>query len=112
MAEIIDGKALAEDVVAKVKTETARLAETGVTPGLAVVIVGEDPASQVYVASKSRRAKECGFHSVQHSLPEETGEEESFLLETSAIALTWRCLPQDMDELTGRDWAQGPERTE
>lgn len=76
MAEIIDGKALAENVVAKVKTETARLAETGVTPGLAVVIVGEDPASQVYVASKSRRAKECGFHSVQHSLPEETGEEE------------------------------------
>ncbi|MHA7882880.1 bifunctional methylenetetrahydrofolate dehydrogenase/methenyltetrahydrofolate cyclohydrolase FolD, partial [Nitratireductor rhodophyticola] len=76
MAEIIDGKALAEDVVAKVKTETVRLTETGVTPGLAVVIVGEDPASQVYVASKSRRAKECGFHSVQHSLPEETGEEE------------------------------------
>ncbi|WP_025031780.1 bifunctional methylenetetrahydrofolate dehydrogenase/methenyltetrahydrofolate cyclohydrolase FolD [Nitratireductor aquibiodomus] len=76
MAEIIDGKALAEDVVAKVKTETARLTETGVTPGLAVVIVGEDPASQVYVASKSRRAKECGFHSVQHSLPQETGEEE------------------------------------
>lgn len=76
MVEIIDGKALAENVVAKVKTETARLAETGVTPGLAVVIVGEDPASQVYVASKSRRAKECGFHSVQHSLPEETGEEE------------------------------------
>ncbi|XHB98153.1 bifunctional methylenetetrahydrofolate dehydrogenase/methenyltetrahydrofolate cyclohydrolase FolD [Nitratireductor sp. ac15] len=76
MAEIIDGKALAEDVVAKVKTETARLAETGVKPGLAVVIVGEDPASQVYVASKSRRAKECGFHSVQHSLPEETSEEE------------------------------------
>lgn len=76
MAEIIDGKALAENLVAKVKTETARLAETGVTPGLAVVIVGEDPASQVYVASKSRRAKECGFHSVQHSLPEETGEEE------------------------------------
>ncbi|WP_336067056.1 bifunctional methylenetetrahydrofolate dehydrogenase/methenyltetrahydrofolate cyclohydrolase FolD [Nitratireductor rhodophyticola] len=76
MAEIIDGKALAEDVVAKVKTETVRLAETGVTPGLSVVIVGEDPASQVYVASKSRRAKECGFHSVQHSLPEETGEEE------------------------------------
>ncbi|MFC5584529.1 bifunctional methylenetetrahydrofolate dehydrogenase/methenyltetrahydrofolate cyclohydrolase FolD [Nitratireductor kimnyeongensis] len=76
MAEIIDGKALAEDVVAKVKTETARLAENGVTPGLAVVIVGEDPASQVYVASKSRRAKECGFHSVQHSLPKETSEEE------------------------------------
>ncbi|MBN7763961.1 bifunctional methylenetetrahydrofolate dehydrogenase/methenyltetrahydrofolate cyclohydrolase FolD [Nitratireductor aquibiodomus] len=75
MADIIDGKAIAEDVVAKVKTQTATLAEHGVTPGLAVVIVGEDPASQVYVASKSRRAKECGFHSVQHSLPAETSED-------------------------------------
>lgn len=75
MADIIDGKAIAEDVVAKVKTQTATLAEHGVTPGLAVVIVGEDPASQVYVASKSRRAKECGFHSVQHSLPAETTED-------------------------------------
>ncbi|WP_295813633.1 bifunctional methylenetetrahydrofolate dehydrogenase/methenyltetrahydrofolate cyclohydrolase FolD [uncultured Nitratireductor sp.] len=74
MADIIDGKALAEDVVAKVKVETATLAKSDVTPGLAVVIVGEDPASQVYVASKSRRAKECGFHSVQHSLPVETSE--------------------------------------
>ncbi|MDJ1463463.1 bifunctional methylenetetrahydrofolate dehydrogenase/methenyltetrahydrofolate cyclohydrolase FolD [Nitratireductor sp. GZWM139] len=75
MADIIDGKAIAEDVVAKVKTQTATLAEHGVTPGLAVVIVGEDPASQVYVASKSRRAKECGFHSIQHSLPAETSED-------------------------------------
>ncbi len=75
MADIIDGKAIAEDVVVKVKTQTATLAEHGVTPGLAVVIVGEDPASQVYVASKSRRAKECGFHSVQHSLPAETSED-------------------------------------
>ncbi len=46
------------------------MAATGVVPGIAVVIVGEDPASQVYVASKSRKAKECGFHSVQHDLPE------------------------------------------
>src|SRR5690606_35378764 len=43
-------------------------------PGLAVVIVGEDPASQVYVASKSRKAKECGFLSVQHTLPADTAE--------------------------------------
>ena len=75
MAEIIDGKTTAEDVIARVKQQTASLAGSGVTPGLAVVIVGEDPASQVYVASKSRRAKECGFHSVQHSLPAETSEE-------------------------------------
>src|SRR5690606_6174904 len=48
----------------------------GVQPGLAVVIVGEDPASQVYVASKGRMAKECGFHSVTHKLPAETGQAE------------------------------------
>ncbi|PHP66281.1 bifunctional methylenetetrahydrofolate dehydrogenase/methenyltetrahydrofolate cyclohydrolase FolD [Zhengella mangrovi] len=75
MGTIIDGKAVAADVAAKVKAETANLiAKTGVTPGLAVVIVGEDPASRVYVASKSKRAKECGFHSVQHDLPETTAE--------------------------------------
>lgn len=75
MAEIIDGKLVAEDVVETVKRASATLvADTGVTPGLAVVIVGEDPASQVYVASKSRKAKECGFHSVQHTLPEDTSQ--------------------------------------
>ena len=76
MAEIIDGKLVAEDVVATVKSAAAELIAAGVTPGLAVVIVGEDPASQVYVSSKSRKAKECGFHSVQHTLPEETSQEE------------------------------------
>ncbi len=77
MAEIIDGKAIAENVVAKVKRLTVDLAGTnGTQPGIAVVIVGEEPASQVYVASKSRKAKECGFHSVQHVLAAETGESE------------------------------------
>ena len=75
MAEIIDGKQVAAGVVAQVKQATERLAaEAGVKPGLAVVLVGEDPASQVYVGSKSRTAKECGFHSVQHTLPVETSE--------------------------------------
>ncbi|MGN6145841.1 MAG: bifunctional methylenetetrahydrofolate dehydrogenase/methenyltetrahydrofolate cyclohydrolase FolD [Mesorhizobium sp.] len=73
MAEVIDGKSVAADVVAKVKALTADLAAKGKgQPGLAVVIIGEDPASQVYVASKSRTAKECGFHSVQHTLPAQT----------------------------------------
>jgi methylenetetrahydrofolate dehydrogenase (NADP+) / methenyltetrahydrofolate cyclohydrolase len=73
MAEIIDGKAVGEEVVARVKSLTAELVGSGATrPGLAVVIVGEDPASQVYVASKSKKAKECGFHSVQHTLAAET----------------------------------------
>ncbi len=77
MAQLIDGKKLAEDVVSTVKTETEKLvAATGVVPGIAVVIVGEDPASQVYVASKSRKAKECGFHSIQHDLPDTTSEQE------------------------------------
>ncbi len=73
MATRIDGRAVAEDVVATAKQAADALKETaGVTPGLAVVIVGEDPASQVYVASKSKKAKECGFHSLQHTLPETT----------------------------------------
>ncbi|UUP18407.1 bifunctional methylenetetrahydrofolate dehydrogenase/methenyltetrahydrofolate cyclohydrolase FolD [Nitratireductor thuwali] len=76
MADLIDGKALAAEVTGKVSQHAADLIASGTTPGLAVVIVGEDPASQVYVASKSKRAKECGFHSVQHTLAEETSEDE------------------------------------
>jgi methylenetetrahydrofolate dehydrogenase (NADP+)/methenyltetrahydrofolate cyclohydrolase len=75
MAAIIDGKAAADAVVARVSRLSAELAAAGGRPpGLAVVIVGEDPASQVYVASKSKKAKECGFLSVQHTLPADTGE--------------------------------------
>ncbi|NGO54132.1 bifunctional methylenetetrahydrofolate dehydrogenase/methenyltetrahydrofolate cyclohydrolase FolD [Allomesorhizobium camelthorni] len=77
MAEIIDGRAVADEVVQTVKRLTSELVNAkAITPGLAVVIVGEDPASQVYVSSKSRKAKECGFHSVQHTLPAETSEEQ------------------------------------
>ena len=79
MADIIDGKSIAAAVVQTVKARTAELLSSGHrAPGLAVVIVGEDPASQVYVASKSKKAKECGFHSVQHTLAADTSEE--FLL--------------------------------
>jgi methylenetetrahydrofolate dehydrogenase (NADP+)/methenyltetrahydrofolate cyclohydrolase len=75
MAKRIDGKEVAAEVLEKVKTETAKLvAETGVQPGIAVVIVGEDPASQSYVRSKGKRADECGFKSVTHRLPAETSE--------------------------------------
>src|SRR5690606_20559308 len=79
VAEIIDGKAVAAEIVAKVSAYTASIAAT-VTPGLATVLVGEDPASQVYVASKSRMAKECGFHSVQHTLPRETTQSDLLAL--------------------------------
>ncbi len=77
MATIIDGRAAAAGVIEKVEAATARLAEaTGVKPGLAVVIVGDDPASHVYVASKGKKARECGFNSVQHTLPAETEEDD------------------------------------
>jgi methylenetetrahydrofolate dehydrogenase (NADP+)/methenyltetrahydrofolate cyclohydrolase len=74
-AQIIDGKAVAADVTARVADEVRALkAATGTVPGLAVVLVGEDPASQVYVAGKGRKAEEIGFHSVQHTLPAATDQ--------------------------------------
>lgn len=76
-AKIIDGKEVAADVVQIVKSATEKLvADTGLVPGIAVVIVGEDPASQVYVRSKGKKATECGFHSVTHVMEENTSEEE------------------------------------
>lgn len=77
MATIINGKDVAASVIDQIKSATRELeAATGVRPGLAVVLVGTDPASQAYVGSKSKMAKECGFKSVQHSLPEQTTQEE------------------------------------
>ncbi|GLR52246.1 bifunctional methylenetetrahydrofolate dehydrogenase/methenyltetrahydrofolate cyclohydrolase FolD [Shinella yambaruensis] len=77
MTTIIDGKQVAASVIDTVKSATAALEkDAGVRPGLAVIIVGDDPASHAYVSSKSRMAKECGFTSIQHTLPEETTQEE------------------------------------
>lgn len=76
MAVVIDGKEAAASVIAAVTEASASLEnETGVKPGLAVVIVGDDPASHAYVNSKSKMAKQCGFKSIQHSLPEDTSQE-------------------------------------
>ena len=80
-ATVIDGKLAAATVIEAVKAGAAALeTRTGVTPGLAVVIVGEDPASQVYVASKGRMAETCGFKSVTHRLPAETAESDLLAL--------------------------------
>ena len=74
-AEIIDGKAFAADVRAKVAEHvTALKAEHGITPGLAVVLVGEDPASQVYVRSKGKQTVEAGMASFEHKLGVDTPE--------------------------------------
>jgi methylenetetrahydrofolate dehydrogenase (NADP+)/methenyltetrahydrofolate cyclohydrolase len=75
-ATIIDGKAHAARLRARVAEEVARLKGQGVSPGLAVVLVGEDPASGVYVRSKSRQSIEAGIASFEHRLPAETTEME------------------------------------
>ncbi|CDZ35651.1 bifunctional methylenetetrahydrofolate dehydrogenase/methenyltetrahydrofolate cyclohydrolase FolD [Neorhizobium galegae] len=76
MAVVIDGKEAAASVITAVTEASGSLErEAGVKPGLAVVIVGDDPASHAYVNSKSKMAKQCGFKSVQHSLPEDTTQE-------------------------------------
>ncbi len=77
----IDGKAIAAKTIERVKSATCDLvAKTSVTPGLAVVIVGQDPASRVYVASKGKMARACGLNSYEHALPEDTSEADLLAL--------------------------------
>jgi len=75
-AEVISGKDMATSIRQEVKERIAALKESGLTPGLAVVLVGEDPASHAYVGMKNKDATEVGIHSWQITLPEETSEEE------------------------------------
>lgn len=75
MAQIIDGKKIAADVRAQVAAEVQRLiSESGLKPGLAVVLVGEDPASKVYVKNKAQQTVEVGMNSWEYKLPAETSE--------------------------------------
>ena len=76
-ARIIDGKALAQGLRQRVAAEAARLkVDHGLVPGLAVVLVGDDPASQVYVRAKGRHAEEAGLGTVEHLLAAGTPERE------------------------------------
>lgn len=79
-ADIIDGKAFAATVREKVAAHVARLKEAGVTPGLAVILVGEDPASEVYVRNKGKQTLEVGMNSFEHKLPVDTPEAEVLAL--------------------------------
>jgi methylenetetrahydrofolate dehydrogenase (NADP+)/methenyltetrahydrofolate cyclohydrolase len=79
-AHIIDGKAFAASLRARIATGVQALAAHGITPGLAVVLVGEDPASQVYVRSKGRMTREVGMTSFEHRLPETTTEADLLAL--------------------------------
>ncbi|MEA5011019.1 MAG: bifunctional methylenetetrahydrofolate dehydrogenase/methenyltetrahydrofolate cyclohydrolase FolD [Angelakisella sp.] len=76
MAKIIDGKAVSAAVREQMKQEVAELTEHGVRPGLAVVIVGDDPASRVYVNNKKKACAELGIYSEEYALPAATTEEE------------------------------------
>jgi len=76
MSKVIDGKAVAAKVIEECRAEVGELKAAGIEPGLAVVLVGEDPASKVYVGSKVRTCGELGLHSRKIELPAETRQEE------------------------------------
>lgn len=79
-AEIIDGKAVSKQIMDELAPRIAALKEKGITPGLAAVLVGDDPASQTYVRSKERACERLGLNSFVHRLPEETPESELLAL--------------------------------
>lgn len=72
----MDGKALSAKVRSSILAETEELKKKGITPGLAVIIVGNDPASEIYVRNKEKACAECGFYSEKYALPAETSQEE------------------------------------
>src|SRR6059036_934161 len=76
MAKLIDGRAIAEKVYVDLRREIAELKEKDVTPGLAVVLVGDDPASRAYVRATDKMCRELGLHSVKLELPATTNQEE------------------------------------
>ena len=76
MAQIIDGKAISQAVKDEIKARTAELSAKGITATLAVILVGEDPASQVYVKNKKKACEYCGIRSLSYELPADTTEEK------------------------------------
>ena len=80
MDKIIDGKAIAAEIREEIAADVVTLKEQGVTPGLAVVLVGEDPASRVYVTMKEKACEKAGIFSDEHKLPAETTEAQLLAL--------------------------------
>ncbi len=107
MAQIIDGKQVSARIKQEIKEETTRLAEKGIKVGLAVILVGNDPASQVYVKNKEKACEECNFYSEKYLLDENVSEKELLDLievlnnrdEISGI-LCQLPLPKHLDEKT------------
>ena len=75
-AQLLDGKIMSDALRAEIAQKVAALKEKGVTPGLAVILVGEDPASQIYVRNKGIGCEQTGMHSVTIRMPEETTQQE------------------------------------
>ena len=75
-AQLLDGKLMSDELRARIAERVAALKAKGVTPGLAVILVGEDPASQIYVRNKEKGCEQVGMHSVAIRLPAETTQEE------------------------------------
>ena len=98
-ATLIDGKAMAAELADTIKSEAEELTAKGHQPGLAVVIVGEHPASQVYVRNKQRTAEKCGFRSVKHEVPEAIKEEELLDPDTRQLAVVRRHATQAQTQL-------------
>ena len=80
MATILDGKMVSQRIKDELKTEVAELKEKGINPGLAVIIVGDDPASRVYVNNKKKACEQIGVYSEEYALPAETSEQELLAL--------------------------------
>ena len=78
--KIIDGKSIAQKIHGESRAAVEELKKSGITPGLAVVLVGDDPASRAYVRSKDKMCKDLGLHSVKHELPASTTQEELIVI--------------------------------
>ena len=104
-AKLIDGKAFAADLRSRIAAQVTAMKTRGITPGLAVVLVGEDPASQIYVRSKGKMTHEVGMNSWEHRLPAETSQTDLLALIARLNAdpavngiLVQLPLPRHMDE--------------
>ncbi len=107
MAKLLKGKEVSARIKSELKTEVEKLKEQGINPGLAVIIVGEDPASQVYVRNKERACEECGIYSEKYALTEATTQEELLALidtlnkkESISGILVQLPVPKHIDEKT------------
>src|SRR5438067_6882283 len=76
MPNLIDGRAIAQKVYSELRGQIADLKAKGITPGLAVVLIGDNPASRTYVRAKDKMSRELGLHSVKIELPETTSQAE------------------------------------